>query len=51
MEVANVAGADRVAQFQRTSSDDEIGQRKSDPFAGLLSTDPPIISPVDSVTG
>src|SRR5437773_1511719 len=41
VKVADVRGADRIAQLQRASSDDEIGQRKSDPFGGFPGADPP----------
>jgi hypothetical protein len=39
LKIANVSGADRVAQFDGASSDDEIGQRKRNSHGGLLSAD------------
>ena len=49
-EIAGIPCSDGVAEFERTTSDDEIGHRNSDSSRGLSALTA-LISAVDSVTG
>jgi hypothetical protein len=40
VEVADIVRSDRVVEFQRAGSDDEIAERKIDALGGFLTADP-----------